>query len=155
MTALAPMDQDRLQEKALSLLLSIAIKRVDFRLLQQATKICSKNKELDLKKTILLLQMKQSTVKSELETLEALASAGNSNLPIGSSPMPASPAPTSPLPLGSSPLAAQPLTQPLSAVFAARVAELEKTQGPLSEAAKAEIAQSILDDTLKSVKRLA
>jgi hypothetical protein len=47
------------------------------------------------------------------------------------------------------------LTQPLSTVLAARVAEIEKTQGPLSEAAKAEIAQSILEDTLKSVKRSA
>ena len=39
--------------------------------------------------------------------------------------------------------------------LAARVAEVEKTQGPLSEAAKAEIAQSILAETLKSVKRSA
>jgi hypothetical protein len=152
MTALGSMDQDRLQEKALSLLLSLAMKRGDIRLLLQVCKINTKNKELDLKKTILVLHLQQTAAKSK---------PGNANLPIGEFSPPKTPdfnpavpgAPASTSAFNNQPLALS--STPLSSVLAARVAKLEKTQGPRTDAVVAEIAESILADARNSLKRSA
>jgi hypothetical protein len=132
------------------------MKKADNRLLLQVCKIITKNKEIDLKKTLLLIHLQQTKP-------------GNANLPIGSSPQSlGAPTPTSAfsnqplagtanLPIGSSlSLSSLPLAaQPLSSVLDARVAKLEKTLGPQSDAAVAEIAESILAEARKSVKRSA